>query len=66
MFVCGVYPRFMVCVSVTSKGGLCAMCNCKKRKRLNEEEEDHVTAESSYQKLLSRCAMMAAELEQVR
>ena len=42
------------------------MCNCKKRKRLNEVEEDHVTAESSYQKLLSRCAMMAAELEQVR
>ncbi len=45
--------------------GLRAMCNFKKRKRFNEEEDGPVTAESSYLKMKSRCAKMAAELEQV-
>jgi hypothetical protein len=45
--------------------GLCAMSNFKKRKRLNEVEHYPVKAESSYFKVKSRCAKMAAELEQV-
>ena len=41
------------------------MCNFNKRKRNNEEEDDPVKAESSYLKLKSRCAKMAAEMEEV-
>ena len=41
------------------------MCNFNKRKRNNEEEDDPVKAGSSYLKLKSRCAKMAAEMEEV-
>jgi hypothetical protein len=50
-----------VCLRCLSKD--CARCVISKTNRLNEEEDDHVTAESSYLKMKSRCAMMAAELE---
>ena len=41
------------------------MCDFKKRKRYNEEEDDPIKGESLYLRLRSRCGQMNVELKQV-